>query len=397
MPQNEHTPQADERPVILVIDDELGPRESLRFLLKDDYRVLCADSVDRGLKLLREQRPDTVIMDIRMPGRNGIDGLREIRSFDADIAVIMLTGFAAVGTAQEAIRLEASDYMEKPFDALELRRAVQHHVAQTGLRRKQRALLAEANSLDQRLLEFQEKDLLADLGQSSTEFVHDLRNALAATTGSLSLLRMEVADMQQRQTATPSEANRYLAMLEDATHRCVDLLDTWQRLIRQDPQHRTRFSLHGFVRSCVESSRLDMEHGPAIARHEPVGEDGELLGDHVQLSRVLFNLIQNAQHALPPDGGQILVRSETAGTSARISVSDNGCGISPENLSHIFSPHFTTRRASGGMGLGLFIAQKVAQSHGGTLTVESTVGQGTTFTLQLPLAPSSTAAARPER
>jgi len=80
--------QADTPPTLLVIDDELGPRESLRFLFKDDYHVMCADTVDRGLQLMQEKSPDTVIMDIRMPVRSGIDGLREIRRLDSDLAVI---------------------------------------------------------------------------------------------------------------------------------------------------------------------------------------------------------------------------------------------------------------------------------------------------------------------
>ena len=381
---------ADARPVILVIDDELGPRESLRFLLKDDYRVLCANTVERGLQLMREQSPDTVIMDIRMPGQDGIAGLREIRKLDSELAVIMLTGFAAVGTAQEAIRHEASDYMEKPFDASEMRRTVQRHVEQTRLRRKRSKLLNETDALDRRIRELQGKEWLAELGQSSGEFVHDLRNVLAMVTGSSSMLRLEVEELQQRQANAPSEAGYYLDTLENAMRRCVEMLDTWQRLIRQSPQQRTRFRVHEFVCASVESNRPAAQAVHAKLVCETLGDDVELLGDRVQLARVLTNLIQNAIHALPADNGLIRVRSEILDTSIRVSVADNGCGIPEENLQHIFSPDFTTRRTLGGMGLGLFIAQKVTRAHGGTLTVVSAVNRGSTFTLLLPRAPSVT-------
>lgn len=386
MPCDEQPKTADERPTILVIDDELGPRESLRFLLKDDYRVVCADDVGRGLKLLQEHKPDLVIMDIRMPGQNGIEGLREIRKRDAELAVIMLTGFAAVGTAQEAIRHEASDYMEKPFDASEMRRAVRHHVEQTRLRRKRSKLLGEAVTLDQRLRELQGKDLMAELGQSSAEFVHDLRNALSVVTGSSSLLRLEVEELQQRQTDTPSEARHYLDMQERAMEQCIEMLDTWQRLIKHNPQQQTRFFIHELARNCAETRRPAVQAARAQMTFEAVGEDIELLGDRVQLTRVLTNLILNAIHALPAENGRIQVRSETLDTEIRISVSDNGCGISEENLQRVFTPYFTSRRKLGGMGLGLFIAQKVAQSHGGTMRVESALDKGSTFTLQLPRA-----------
>jgi len=383
---------ADARPTVLVIDDELGPRESLRFLLKDDYRVLCADEVGRGLILLHEHTPDVVIMDIRMPGQNGIEGLREIRKRDSELAVIMLTGFAAVGTAQEAIRHEASDYMEKPFDATEMRRAVRHHVEQTRLRRKRNKLLSEADSLDQRIRELKGKDLMAELGQSSAEFVHDLRNALAVVTGSSSLLRLEIEEMQQRRTNAPSEASRYLDMQERAMEQCIEMLDTWQRLIRQNPQQQTRFFIHAFVRDCIEARRPAVQASQAQMTFESLGEDVELLGDRVQLTRVLTNLIVNAIHALPAENGRIHVCSEILDTSVRISVSDNGCGISEENLPRVFTPYFTTRRKLGGMGLGLFIAQKVAQSHGGTMSVESALDKGSKFVLKLPRAAAVTGA-----
>ncbi len=376
----------DARQTILVIDDELGPRESIRFLLKDNYHVLCADSVAAGLQLLRDHTPDAVIMDIRMPDCNGIDGLREIRKRDTDLAVIMLTGFAALGTAQEAIRNEANDYLEKPFDATELRRVVQHHVAQTGLRRKRGKLLKDADALEQRIRELQGKDWLAELGQVSAEFVHDLRNTLTVASGSSSLLRIEVNELQHRPTDGSPEMGRYLDMLEQAMRQCVDMLDSWQRLIHQTPEQKTKFHFHAFVCACVETHRTAVEDACAHVACETAGDDAEIRGDRMQLARVLANLIHNALHALSPDNGLIRVRSESLDTSVRVSVADNGCGISAENLQRIFAPNFTTRHAMGGTGLGLFIAQKVAHAHGGTLTVNSAVNQGSTFTLTLPRA-----------
>lgn len=385
MKHGESVPNEDARPTILVIDDELGPRESLRFLLKDDYRVWCADSVESGLTLLRQHTPDAVIMDIRMPGCNGIEGLREIRKLDSDLAVILLTGFAALGTAQQAIRHDASDYMEKPFDAADMRRAVHHHVEQTRLRRKRSKLLSDADALEQRIREIQDKGWLAELGQFSAEFVHDLRNTLTVASGSSSLLRMEFEGLQQQQqTDAQPEAGRYLDMLESAMQQCVDMLDSWHRLIHQNPQEQKPFRLHAFVGACVENARPAAEAAHAGLTCETTGRDIEIVGDRVQLTRVLANLISNAIHALPPANGIIRVRSEILDASVRISVTDNGYGISEENLQRIFTANFTTRHAQGGMGLGLFIAWKVVQAHNGTLTVESVVNQGSTFTLTLP-------------
>src|SRR5205085_10018984 len=122
-------------PQILVIDDEIGPRESLRMLLKPKYQVHTADCVEAGIKLLKEKQPDTIVMDIRMPGMTGIEGLRKIRDIDPHLSVIMLTGFGALETAKEALRLGANDYISKPFDASEMREVISRNVERTRVQR----------------------------------------------------------------------------------------------------------------------------------------------------------------------------------------------------------------------------------------------------------------------
>src|SRR5260370_34515686 len=98
-----------ELPQILVIDDEMGPRESLRMHLKPNYQVHTADCVETGLKLLKEKQPDTIVMGIRLPGISGIQGLRQIREIDTHLSVITLTGSGVLGTAKGDLRLGAND------------------------------------------------------------------------------------------------------------------------------------------------------------------------------------------------------------------------------------------------------------------------------------------------
>src|SRR5207244_9917412 len=147
---------ATELPQILVIDDEMGPRESLRMLLKPNYRVHTADNVEAGLRILREKKPDAVISDIRMPGTSGIEGLRKIREIDPHVAVIMLTGFGALETAKEALRLGANDYIAKPFDAREMRDVIGRDVARTRTQRTGLNASEAIKALNNRVL--QERD-----------------------------------------------------------------------------------------------------------------------------------------------------------------------------------------------------------------------------------------------
>src|SRR5229473_5293643 len=142
---------SQQTPQVLVIDDEIGPRESLRMLLKPDYNVHTADCVDAGIKLLQEKQPDTVVMDIRMPGATGIEGLRKIREIDPHLSVIMLTGFGALETAQEALRLGANDYISKPFDAREMQEVIGRNVERTRAHRKSVEAAQEISELNQRL------------------------------------------------------------------------------------------------------------------------------------------------------------------------------------------------------------------------------------------------------
>jgi signal transduction histidine kinase len=379
-------PPTDTTPKVLVIDDELGPRESLRFLLKPDYRVFCAEGVDRGLELLREHVPDAVILDIRMPGRSGIEGLREIRRIDPDTAVIMLTGYAALGTAQEAVRNDANDYLEKPFDAGEMRRTVHWHVARTRLRRKRVQLAVEMEEMQGRLTaELRQKDHMAELGQASAEFVHDLRNAFAVACGSAELLRMELGGSAAAGAAAePSVTDEYLAMMERTILQCKDMLDTWGRLIKQEPSQPTAFALNAFVQEVVATCQPAAQAAQARLLCDTEAEVTLVLGDHVQLGRALANIIHNAIQALPATAGYVRVTARRDGAGVLICVTDNGCGIPPEHIEQVFRPHFTTKQSRGGMGLGLFIARKVAEAHGGTLSVESLVGQGTTMRIALP-------------
>ena len=383
------TPAAplDATPKVLVIDDELGPRESLRFLLKPEYRVFCAESVDRGLELLREHRPDTIILDIRMPGRNGLEGLRAIREIDPDTAVIMLTGYAALGTALEALRHEANEYMEKPFDAAEMRRTVQRHVTRTRQRRKRLQLAREMAEMQSHLTtELRQKDHLAELGQASAEFVHDLRNVLAVVSNSAELLRLELGDdTSAKVDGELSAADEYLDMMEHTITQCKDLLDAWGRLVQQKPSLLRAFPFGAFAQEAVAACQPAAQASQARLLCDTEVLDIDVFGDSVQMGRALANLIHNAIQALPHAGGCVRVSVRRDGQRVQMRVSDNGCGIPPEHLEHLFQPEFTTKQTRGGMGLGLFIARKVVEAHQGALSVDSKVGYGTTMLITLPV------------
>ena len=140
-----------DRQRILVVDDELGPREALRMILKSRYEVTTASGGSEALAILQQTSPDLVFLDIKMREMSGIEVLRAIKQVDANIEVVMMTAYASLETAREAVALHASEYLIKPFSKAEVEQAVHkalaHRVERTGSHQEIRKLLAQMRAL----------------------------------------------------------------------------------------------------------------------------------------------------------------------------------------------------------------------------------------------------------
>lgn len=379
---------------VLVIDDELGPRESLRILLKKEYEVFCADSVLRGIELLKEHQPDVIIMDIRMPGMSGIEGLREIRSLDTHVSVIMLTGFGALETAQEALRLGASDYLKKPFDTKEILEIIRQNVRRTELNRKRARTERDLQELNRRLVaEMAKKDRMASLGQASAELVHDLRNPLTVVLGYVQILGEDLHKARDTQGGTPQSTEEYIDIIERSIQRCRDLIDTWQDLGRKSTRQLQPVQPTRILEEVVKTQRA-----LAASRHSALDvwmrdEEAQVLGDATQLARAIQNVVGNAVEALREQGGRVEIEAQREGGDYVIRVKDDGVGIPAENLPHVFEPYFTTKSSKKGTGLGLFITRKIVEDHKGRIDVSSKPGEGTVMSIVLPLWSPHTASA----
>ena len=374
-------------PQILVIDDEMGPRESLRMLLKPQYNVATADCVEAGIKLLKEKPPDTIVMDIRMPGMTGIEGLRKIREIDPHLSVIMLTGFGALETAKEALRLGANDYISKPFDAGEMREVIGRNVERTRVQRASDNASAEIKELNNRLLkELAQKERLASLGQASAEFVHDLGNPLTIVWGYVQLLARKLEKPDNGQTTEKNAASiKELNVIEQNVRMCRDLLTMWQSYGSVGAAPNQPVSVSGIVREVVKCvGPMAAESG--IELKSSICEDPcTLVGDSVQINRAIQNVLINALQAASEKKGAVSIECTPREFYVDIRVEDAGSGITPEQMSKIFEPYFTTKQGKNGTGLGLYITKKVVEDHNGSIKVDSTPDVGTVFTIRLPL------------
>src|SRR3989449_1435965 len=377
---------ATELPQILVIDDEMGPRESLRSLLKTKYKGHTADSVEAGLKLLKEKPPDTIVMDIRMPGMTGIDGLRKIREIDPHLSVIMLTGFGALETAKEALRLGANDYISKPFDAGEMRQVIGRNVERTRVQRASETAAADIKELNNRLLkELAQKERLASLGQASAEFVHDLGNPLTIVWGYVQLLAKKLDRTEDGGAVENAASVKELKIIEQNVRLCRELLTMWQSYGSVEASPHKPISVSAILREVIKGvGAIAAQNGVEVKAN--ICEDTcTLLGDAVQIKRAIQNVIINALQASVEKKGTVSVDCTQRDFYVDIRVEDTGSGISAAQMNKIFDPYFTTKQSKSGTGLGLYITKKVVEDHNGSIKVDSTPDVGTVFTIRLPL------------
>jgi signal transduction histidine kinase len=376
----------EELPQILVIDDEMGPRESLRMLLKPNYTVHTADCVETGIRLLREKQPDAIVMDIRMPGATGIDGLRRIREIDPNLSVIMLTGFGALETAQEALRLGANDYISKPFDAHEMQEVIGRNVERTRVHRCSEHASVEIKELNNRLLkELAQKERLASLGQASAEFVHDLGNPLTIVWGYVQLLAKKLELSEKNDSKEDTGSAKELGIIEQNVRLCRELLTMWQNYGSVEAAPHKPISVSTIAREIVKGVE-GMAAQSGVKLVSDVCPDAcTLLGDSVQVTRALQNVLINAVQASIEKKGTVTVNCTQKDFYVDVQIEDTGSGMTSDQMVKIFDPYFTTKQGKNGTGLGLYITKKVVEDHNGSIKVDSTPKVGTTFTIRFPL------------
>lgn len=217
-------------------------------------------------------------------------------------------------------------------------------------------------------------DRLRVLGELSVGIAHEIRNPLASISGSIQVLRSE--------TRLDGEDRRLMDIVLRETDRLNLLITDFLLFAKPARREMARFSLSAVINETITIFRNSPD--AAKVRIEKRLDDSIYIdGDFRQVGQIFWNLFLNAAHAMD-SGGVLSVSSSVAGRMAAVSVSDTGPGIEPENVGRIFDPFFSTKDR--GTGLGLPIAHRIAESHGGSLEVKSYIGKGTVFTVTLPLA-----------
>lgn len=366
-----------DRPAVLVVDDEYGPRESIAFSLSGEFAVDTADRAKEALKKIQARPYAAVVLDIRMPEMDGIRALEELRKIDPHVSVIMLTGYGTLLTAQQAMVAGANQYLRKPPDIPELIDAVRKQTQATRLRRAQAQAAAEAQNLNvalKREIEVNEPQIWQ--GRASVELVHDLNNPLTVVIGYAALVAEEAKLLSQSDPNTAQKLLEYSGMVEKAAEYCHHLSENW----RQASKQATEFGRVDLVAVAQEVRQVIFFGSPAI---QTTGErQGWVRGSKFELMRVFQNVFKNSLEA---GATRVEAMFILRGDKLELSISDNGAGMDADRVKRAMHGGFSSKAS--GTGLGLSICRHLAGTHGATFALESVPGKGTTVKMVFPAAP----------
>lgn len=373
---------------LLLVDDENDFRQILaKRLTRRGMYVREADRGEKALQMMEEQPVDIVILDIKMPGLDGIECLQRIKANHDMTEVIMLTGHADVHGGVTGIKSGAFDYLTKPVELEHLIRKIKqaHHKIQRILAEKEEAAFKER--IQQQMVV---AERLVALGTMASGVAHEINNPLAVIQDSAGWLHQILEKPEMQNMPRIDDFKKGLNRINTAVKRAGKITQQLLQAVKTqttemvDPSTFVEVSLKKLTDEAItlvepEASLKNIGITLESCEPHPIAWT-----DPLQLLQVLLNLLSNAIQATDA-GGRVTMILAASLEEAKIIVKDTGCGISKENISRIFEPFFTTKEADQGTGMGLYVSWGIITGLGGLISVESEIDKGTTFTITLPV------------
>jgi two-component system sensor histidine kinase/response regulator len=361
---------------ILIVDDVVSNVLLLKILLTNEkFQVCTASNGNMCIELAKSEHPDLILLDVMMPDLNGFDTAVILKKDPEtqEIPIIFLTALNNPSDLVKGFQVGANDFLTKPFNKEELVMRVMHQIQLVAAKR----IIVKQNE--------ELKRTISNRDKMYSVIAHDLRSPMAS-------IRM-VLNLAVNVVSRDIVGDEIFELLDKANRESEETHDLLDNLLKWTKSQTGRLSvvyqdldLDDIVPGVVDIFKVIAEMKKIDLKYLPADEKLIVHADNDMIKTIIRNFLSNAVK-FTPEGKAIEVFYKREGDFARISVRDYGVGISPERVESIFHTGETTYGTGGeeGSGLGLQLCQDFARKNGGDARVESTLGEGSTFSFTLPL------------
>ena len=361
---------------ILIVDDVVSNVLLLKILLTNEkFQVLTAANGNQCIEQTRKEKPDLILLDVMMPDLSGFDVAVILKKDPEtrDIPIIFLTALNSPSDLVKGFQVGANDFLTKPFNKEELVMRVMHQVE----------LVAAKKTIVRQNEEL--KRTINNRDKMYSVIAHDLRSPMAS-------IRM-VLNLVVNVVSKDVVGDEVFGLLDKANRESEEVHDLLDNLLKWTKSQTGRLNvvmqdidLNDIVPGVVDIFHMIADMKGIKLQYLSEHEHLVVRGDNDMLKTIIRNFLSNAVK-FTDEGKSIEVYCCNEGDFARVSVRDHGVGISPERVETIFHNGETTYGTGGeeGSGLGLQLCQDFARKIGGDVRVESTLGEGSTFSFTIPL------------
>jgi signal transduction histidine kinase len=364
------------RPRVLAADDNREILRAIELILRSEFDVTIVENGDLAIdRVHNDKNFDVISLDIRMPGRTGIETLKEIKEVDPNVEVLIMSANSDFESARNALKYGAYDYINKPFNNRTYREAIWE-----GVKRRRRSLVTTKarEQLDFVQAQLKQSEKFAVIGQLIAGVVHDLNNSLNSVIG--------FSDLLVAVEFSPEETKEYLRNINEGANLCKNIVQKLLTFARKEETEKAPVNLNDIVESTLDLKRHDFKVDQIEVEKTLAPDISYITADFYEIQQVFLNIVTNAHHEMKSLEGvrKLTVLTESDQATVQVRFQDSGKGISKEHLQKIFEPLFTTKEKGVGTGLGLSVCYDIIRDHDGKMFVASEPGQGACFIVELP-------------
>ncbi len=357
---------------VMIVDDEHEFADLLATRLQTrDFETNTVYNGKQALSAMQEFQPAVILLDVNMPGMDGLATLRQIKKNSPQTEVILLTADNALDTAINGMKFGARDYLLKPVEIETVVQAI-GQAQDKGSRNLQRQRLAQTAKL-------------AALGVMATGVGHEINNPIQIILNETEWIEELLEEKEFKNLTASKEIEQATKRIKEQSLRCKTITGQLLHLRHgTTASSDTKTDIDQLFGQILENNRQRMEDLNVHCKTDIIPKI-YVRGNPTEWEQVFGNLLDNALDAMSATGGELFICAKKKEENALISVKDTGCGIKPKIQPKIFDPFFSTKEVGQGTGLGLTVCHGIVEAAGGEIVLHSVAGAGSSFELTIPL------------